>query len=289
MDLEQKPSWSKGDLRRLGETLVIDKAATPDGCPQYGEVMRWHNELATEVAIRIATELWVTTPPGQLSITARPKTIDTLVQKLQRTTLKLGQVQDLAGVRVDADMLLTQQTSLAHEIAEYFGAARATIKDLRKTPHSGYRAVHVWLVLPAGRVEVQIRTLAQSEWANAFEEIAELVGRGIRYGEKHEDALVRKAVDEMHERSESLALHEEVIALNWELQRASEELSALDPPGSPVTEDSMRTAEVLEQGRSFIEKYSEAIPIIRSQLEHRIQRLREFRRRLNEEEEEEEV
>ena len=24
MDLEQKPSWSKGDLRRLGEALVIE-------------------------------------------------------------------------------------------------------------------------------------------------------------------------------------------------------------------------------------------------------------------------
>ena len=33
MDIEQSPSWSKGDLRRLGGALVIDKAATPDGCP----------------------------------------------------------------------------------------------------------------------------------------------------------------------------------------------------------------------------------------------------------------
>lgn len=113
MDLEQKPSWSKGDLRRLGEALVIDKAAAPDGCPLYDDVMRWHNDLAAEVAGKIQNTPWVAVPPDQMSVTARAKTVDTLVQKLQRTTLKLGDVQDLAGVRIDADIVLTQQTNLA--------------------------------------------------------------------------------------------------------------------------------------------------------------------------------
>lgn len=251
--------------------------------------MLWHNELATEAAIRIATELWAATPPDQLSISARAKTIDTLVQKLQRTTLKLGQVQDLAGVRIDADMTLTQQTELAQEIAEHFGAARAKIKDMRETPHSGYRAVHVWLALPAGRVEVQIRTLAQSEWANAYEDFAEIVGRGIRYGQKHEDAQVRKAVDEMHSLSESLAMHESVIDAAWQLERATEVLAALDPLDpldSLVNEDGMNTAQVVELGRAKIAEHSEKILIVRSQIEHRIQALRELRRSLKEEEEE---
>lgn len=225
MDLEQQPSWSKGDLRRLGEALVKDRAATPDGCPPYGEVMLWHNDLATEVAIRITTELWAATPPDQLSITARAKTVDTLVQKLQRqTTLKLGQVQDLAGVRVDADMALTQQTELAQEVAEHFGAARAKIKDLRATPHSGYRAVHVWLALPAGRVEVQIRTRAQSEWANAYEALGEYYGRGIRYGEEHQDARVRDAVNEVQSLSAKLATLEEHFDVEWQFARLPRKL-----------------------------------------------------------------
>lgn len=285
MDLEQRPLWSKGDLRRLGEALIIDRAVTPDGCPEYGEVMFWHNELAAEVAIRIATELWAATPPNQLSISARPKTIDTLVQKLQRMATELGRVQDLAGVRIDADILLTQQTDLAQEIVGYFGADRATVKDLRARPHTGYRAVHVWLVLPAGRVEVQIRTLAQSEWANAYEEIADVMGRGIRYGEIPNNAEVRKAVDLMLGLSEDLGVHETVIDLHWQLQRVSEELKMLDPPGSPVTEDSVRTAKVLEETLSTVEEHSAMIPELRNQIEHRIQALRELRLGLKDEEE----
>jgi ppGpp synthetase/RelA/SpoT-type nucleotidyltranferase len=276
MDLEQKPSWSKRDLRRLGEALVIDKAATPDGCPKYGEVMLWHNDLAAEVAARIADTSWVAVPPEQLAIGARAKTLDTLVQKLERTTLKLGQVQDVAGVRVDADMVLTQQTNLAQEIAEHFGAARATIKDIRENAHSGYRAVHVWLVLPAGRVEVQIRTLVQSEWANVYEDFGELVGRGIRYGEKHENADVRRAVDGMHTVSENLASQEHQVDLLWQLARAIEDRS---PPMTP------QDAELIEKSVLILEQHSDALAIMLSRREEVFQVLREARRKMTEEEE----
>lgn len=219
MNLEQQPTWSKGDLRRLGEALVIDKAATPDGCPQYDEVMHWYSELAAEVFGRISDELLAARPLDQLSISARPKTIDTLVQKLQRQrSLKLGQVQDIAGVRVDADIVLTQQTRLAHEIAEYFGTDRAIIRDIRENPHSGYRAVHVWLVLPAGRVEVQVRTLAQSAWANAYEGIAEFYGRGIRYGEEPVDAHVQEIVHKMHGFSRTILDFEEGVDRKWQFE-----------------------------------------------------------------------
>jgi len=46
----------------------------------------------------ISTTRWVNKPAGQFAVTARSKTVDTLVQKLQRSTLKLDRVQDLAGV-----------------------------------------------------------------------------------------------------------------------------------------------------------------------------------------------
>lgn len=209
--------------------------------------------------------------------------------KLQRqTTLKLGQVQDLAGVRVDADMVLTHQTELAEHIAEHFGAARSRIKDMRETPHSGYRAVHVWLALPAGRVEVQIRTLAQSEWANAYEDFAELLGRGIRYGERHENADVRLVVDKMHRVSEIIALREKVIDAAWEAERAIEELAAeaaLDPMDSLVNENGLNTAQVVGLGRAQLAELSETLLKVRSQIELFVQILRELRRDLQEEEE----
>jgi ppGpp synthetase/RelA/SpoT-type nucleotidyltranferase len=210
MNLDADPPWSKNQLRKLGEAL-LEKCAPPDGCPDYGAVMLWHNDLAGEVASVISNTRWVNKPAGQFAVTARSKTVDTLVQKLQRSTLKLDRVQDLAGVRIDADLNLTQQTKLAEEIAHHFGDDRVTIKDIRQQPHSGYRAVHLWLVLPAGRAEVQIRTIYQSLWANAYEGIADLVGRGIRYDEKHEDSRVQQIVAKMHEMSAEIA-HDEAIA-----------------------------------------------------------------------------
>jgi ppGpp synthetase/RelA/SpoT-type nucleotidyltranferase len=268
MDLEQKPSWSKGDLRRLGEALVIDKAAAPDGCPLYDDVMRWHNDLAAEVAGKIQNTPWVAVPPDQMSVTARAKTVDTLVQKLQRTTLKLGDVQDLAGVRIDADIVLTQQTNLAQEIAEHFGAPPRAIKDIRPNPHSGYRAVHVVLTLPAGRAEVQIRTLVQSEWANAYEGIGEVVGRGIRYNETHENANVRTLVDGMQTISTMIAEQEVFTDKMWQLDQG---IKSLSPPTTA------QQAEVLERIAPVFEQHERRYADSRAQVADMVEKLRVVR------------
>jgi hypothetical protein len=55
--------------------------------------------------------------------------------------------------------------------------------DRRIEPSQGYRAVHV-IVYPDGvPVEIQVRTRWQHEWADMFEKLADLIGRGIRYGQ----------------------------------------------------------------------------------------------------------
>jgi ppGpp synthetase/RelA/SpoT-type nucleotidyltranferase len=167
--------------------------------------MAWHNELASEVATQISNGSWSVIPADQLDISARPKTIDTLVQKLRREGFSLADVQDLAGVRVDADLTLTQQTQLAQEIADHFGVPDNLIRDLRESPHSGYRAVHVWIRKPAGRVEVQIRTVAQSTWANAYERLGDRFGREIRYGGSHELPKVQTLVSALHDISAKVA------------------------------------------------------------------------------------
>jgi ppGpp synthetase/RelA/SpoT-type nucleotidyltranferase len=106
----------------------------------------------------------------------------------------LQNVQDFAGVRFEANMTLTEQTVVAEAITDMFEHDRNCIHDLRVTPHSGYRAVHVWLRLPAGRVEIQVRTHLQGEWANAYERHADVLGRGIRYGELPEIEIHRELV-----------------------------------------------------------------------------------------------
>lgn len=86
-------------------------------------------------------------------------------------------------MRFEAEMSLGEQRAVAETIALLFEHdPEYAVHDLLSTPHSGYRALHVWLRLPE-RVEVQVRTQLQGAWANLYEEAGDLFGRGIRYGE----------------------------------------------------------------------------------------------------------
>ena len=84
--------------------------------------------------------------------------------------------------------------------------------------------MHVWLRFPAGRVEVQIRTRGQSAWANAYEQLADTVGRQIRYGSTHDDPDVQDIVDYLHAESATLADLEgtlrDLVVAGDELDRA---------------------------------------------------------------------
>ena len=146
----QRPPWPTNQLKRLSRHLR-DHEVIPDDLPSYGEVMLWYNELAADVQQRIAGLDWsplLGTAP--IEITSRPKTLDTLTQKLLRDpATPLPSVQDVAGVRFEAEMSLDQQDAVASAIAGMFDQHSNAVKDLRPRPHSGYRAVHVWLRLPA--------------------------------------------------------------------------------------------------------------------------------------------
>jgi ppGpp synthetase/RelA/SpoT-type nucleotidyltranferase len=186
--------WSGSQLKKLGLCLR-DELTPPAGLPEYSEVMLWFNELAVAVANQIEQMAWSTLLPGKtLEVTSRPKTVDTLTQKLRRERhLQLPSIQDIAGVRVDVEMTLADQDRAVEAICTEFAGAVIGVRDLRSDSHSGYRAVHIWLK-HGGRVEIQVRTHLQSEWANMYERAADLWGRGIRYDELPEDPTVRDAV-----------------------------------------------------------------------------------------------
>lgn len=191
--------------------------------------MFWYNDLAAHVQQRVDDVDWVSMlETASFEITSRPKTIDTLRQKLLRDKdMPLLSVQDIAGVRFEAEMSLDQQDAVAVAVAGLFGHGIESIRDLRERPHSGYRAVHVWLRLPA-RVEVQIRTHLQGAWANAYEAAADVLGRGIRYGELPNGLEERAVVQAMQKLSlEQIAMAElERSALQRDLWRLKEEVSA---------------------------------------------------------------
>lgn len=182
--------WSTSALRKLG-VCIRDGVPVPAELPAYSEVMLWYTDLAASVQRALSREDWSSILGSTtFEVTSRPKTIDTLREKLLRDrSTPLQNVQDVAGVRLEAEMTLDQQDAVAQHIALVFEQdPEIAIHDLRSNPHSGYRAVHVWLRLDGtlaaeldGRVEVQVRTHLQSQWANMYESAADTLGREIRY------------------------------------------------------------------------------------------------------------
>lgn len=199
--IDERP-WGTKSLRRVGEH-IRSGASLNAGDPTYDQVMLWYNDLATWVQSEIESLDWQPLlQDARPSLVSRPKTIDTLQQKLQRqSTLDIGSVQDIAGVRFEAEMTLDQQDAVAKAIALHFDHDPddpACVRDMRAAPHSGYRAVHLWLRFEKrGRVEVQIRTHVQGAWANLFERAADVLGRDIRYGGLPEGVAERGFVEDM--------------------------------------------------------------------------------------------
>lgn len=260
VDLSRPPPWSNEALRRLGEALRDDKEPPADG-PSYDDVLRWYFDLAVEVQRQIEEGNWsikpklVTTKAARMEtdllVGSRPKTADTLVQKLRRRpALNLDSIQDLAGVRIDADMYLAEQMQLAREIAEHFGADESAIVDRRGGEKAGYRAVHVDLQLPAGRVEMQVRTILQSIWANIYEKLADDVGRGIRYGERavppagYDQSEADEAVQAMQTMSEMIAARE----ADWQDHVDSNHSLAI---GADAMQKAMMVGAVVVAARDF--------------------------------------
>ena len=253
MNLDEPIPWSKKRLKRLGKALV-DGAPIPEGCPSYEEVVVHHDDLAAEIAAMIELHEWDNLFESELALSARPKTVDTLVEKLRRRPpyLALHEVQDIAGIRIDsAALCLTHQRAAAQEMADYFGYD-SEVHDLLDDPHSGYRAVHVWVRVPAGRAEIQIRTQAQSAWANTYEALAGIVGRGIRYGE-----------DPITPAAENLVVQMQVLSLS--IARVEKRLDELERlygcPGVPldhlteIEADAVHSwrSEALDEERVYVE------------------------------------
>jgi hypothetical protein len=115
-------------------------------------------------------------------ITGRTESRDTLREKLIRTpTIQLPNIDDLIGIRIVGEFSLTEQDRIAEILRGDLGR-KCKIKDRRKEPVSGYRALHLIPRVEELHAEIQIRTLMQSQWADLFERRADTWGRQIRYG-----------------------------------------------------------------------------------------------------------
>jgi ppGpp synthetase/RelA/SpoT-type nucleotidyltranferase len=116
---------------------------------------------------------------GDFEPTGRPaKSTSSIVDKLRRESIRLTQMQDIAGCRLIVPRVKSQNR-LVRLLAKNLGG---DVVDRRKTPSHGYRAIHIIVNIDSKPIEIQVRTTLQHLWAELSEKLSDIVDPSIKYG-----------------------------------------------------------------------------------------------------------
>ena len=115
-----------------------------------------------------------------LAPTGRPaKSTGSIKEKLLRESIRLSQVQDIAGCRVVVAGIADQERVVT-SLCDIFPGAE--VKDRRANPSYGYRAVHVIARISGKLIETQVRSSLQHLWAELSEKFSDVIDPAIKYG-----------------------------------------------------------------------------------------------------------
>ncbi|MFT3953805.1 MAG: RelA/SpoT domain-containing protein [Piscinibacter sp.] len=112
-------------------------------------------------------------------LSGRAKRTKSIIRKLRRPSnrhMDLSRMDDIVGIRAIVSTAEAQQHALS-VVADAHKQVRDAF-DYRDEAAGRYRAVHLVLGEPARRVEVQIRTCAQHQWADVCERFGERAKEG---------------------------------------------------------------------------------------------------------------
>jgi len=171
-NVEQMSDLSKTQIDKLGERLKKDEFTETD-LRLLDEYRLSFSEAYRFVLISLGQHL-------NLELTGRPaKSTPSIIDKLRRESIRLTQIQDIAGCRiVVSDIQAQDNTSLA--MKNFF--KDVALVDRRIKPSHGYRAVHLVVNHQAKLVEIQIRTALQHLWAELSEKLSDQVDPRLKYG-----------------------------------------------------------------------------------------------------------
>lgn len=235
---------SRTQLDRLGERLATGELSETDDA-------LLERVLSAYDAAMAATEEVIA--DAGFHATARLKTTGTLVDKLRREKgMKLKGVQDIAGLRIVLGNDADQDAAVAQLVAAFnssFGCD-TKVRDRRVEPSFGYRAVHLIPKIDGLPVEVQVRSSMQDAWAQAFESLADQLGRQIRYGGEPDDAPTAEESqirrDLVHLLRGDVATDFGAIEVALADAAALRTLQATLPPDSPAFQEVRERADIAE-------------------------------------------
>ena len=217
-------------------------------------------------------------PTGRLA-----KSTLSIVEKLRRESIRLSQMQDIAGCRVVVANVVQQERFL-ESLKTVFPAA--SVIDRRDNPSYGYRAVHVIAEISGKPIEIQVRSALQHLWAELSEKSSDVLDPTIKYGGGPDEwrTFLLKS-------SKAVASHEKVEKTHFKLvaaivlATATEEkfkktlAKLLDHHPSDQTiqkirgdlEDSTRRVECLERDREklrgeLVQMWNEVADLLQSEI-----------------------
>jgi putative GTP pyrophosphokinase len=163
---------SKSEIDRLGDRLRVSD--TPDDRQMLDMYCRTFVK-AYEIVLR---QIYVTHGFNKVG-RRRAKSHGAIVDKLKWESIRLSQMQDIAGCRIVVPDV-AHQNALLEKLRVSF--SEVEISDRREKPSHGYCAVHLLVQIENRCVEIQIRTQLQALWAELSEKLVYKFGIAIKYG-----------------------------------------------------------------------------------------------------------
>ena len=166
---------SKRQIDKLGERLKKGFHTSSD-LEVLDEYTASHKTAFEYIVFRIRDVMGLE-PTGR-----RVKSTASIVAKLQRESVRLSQIQDIAGCRIVVEDIYWQNTMVDY-LTEHLGYAGVafSLTDRREKPSNGYRAVHIIATWMGRNVEIQLRTKLQHLWAEISEKLSDYDPE-IKYG-----------------------------------------------------------------------------------------------------------
>jgi putative GTP pyrophosphokinase len=208
---------TKSQVDRLGERLKHE--VTDDDLKLLNGYRNEFAEAYEEVVQTIRRVVRIE-PSGRAA-----KSIPSIIAKLKRESVRLSQIQDIAGARIVVANIL-EQDRFADLVVS--GFQQTHVVDRRLNPSHGYRAVHVIVRAADRHVEVQIRTSLQHQWAELSEACSDYFPE-LKYGggdpEAYRRLLQISKVTAVFERAEKVLTQvnikpEGVLGVRTELEEA---------------------------------------------------------------------